>query len=67
MRSKTHEFVLKVRFDKPCTREYAVREVKNNVHGEFYTDTYVADNWPTRKSPEAFVIKKISSLPRRKT
>jgi hypothetical protein len=67
MQSKTHEFSIKVRFDRNCSREYALKEIRNNIHGEFYTDTYVADNWPTRKSPEAFVVKTIKSIPRRKT
>lgn len=36
MKSRFHEVVVKVRFDKPTTRAHAVAEFRDNVHGEFY-------------------------------
>ena len=37
-KSRTHKIVMTVVFNRACTRQMAVYEARNNIHGEFYTD-----------------------------
>ena len=32
----THEIIIRLRFNKPCTRKVALREARENIHGDFY-------------------------------
>jgi hypothetical protein len=56
-KKKIHEFIIRVRFDRPCTTAHALRETKDNVHGNFYPVPW-AD-----KDPEEAWIKSIKRLP----
>lgn len=47
MKQKTHEFIIKVRFNKPISKSHALHEVKDNVHGDFYPAVNWADGAPT--------------------
>lgn len=54
-KQKTHELVIRVTFDKPCSKKHAINEVKDCIHGEFY---------PTQHSdsdPEIFKVKNIKA------
>jgi len=55
MKSRIHEVVVKVRFDKRCTRRAAVEAFRDNVHGTFYPVAYQ----PT--DPETMVITSVKS------
>jgi hypothetical protein len=37
MKKQSHSFVLTVRFDRKCSRQLALREVKDTIYGEHYT------------------------------
>jgi hypothetical protein len=37
MKPRTHTFQITVRFDKKCTRAFALREIRDTIYGEFYT------------------------------
>jgi hypothetical protein len=47
--TKVHELIVKVRFDKPCSRAFAVSEFRDIIHGEFYPTQYNDDNPETMK------------------
>jgi hypothetical protein len=64
MQNKVHEFSIKIRFDRACSREFALKAIRDNIYGEFYTDNPVAGFW--EKAPEEFKVKTIKSIPRRK-
>ncbi len=36
MKTKSHKFTISVTFDKPCTKEHALKSVRDCVHGDFY-------------------------------
>ncbi|MER9436727.1 hypothetical protein NKJ04_17690 [Mesorhizobium sp. M0618] len=48
-KKKIHEFVIRVRFDKPCTAAHAIAQVKDNIHGNFYPyqheDHFPGEGW----------------------
>lgn len=49
-RSKTHDIILRVRFNKPVGRMAAVRAAKSNLHGEVFYAMFgeeYADGWST--------------------
>lgn len=51
--SHSHTMTIVVRFDRPCSREHAIRETRDCIHGEFY---------PTQRSdrdPGSFRVKTI--------
>ncbi len=52
-KSKVHEVVVKIRFDKPISIAGAVAAFKDNIHGEFYLTAW-CDN-----DPETMVIKSV--------
>lgn len=35
-KQRTHEFVIRVTFDRKCTASHALTSVKDCIHGEFY-------------------------------
>ncbi|TIN00993.1 MAG: hypothetical protein E5Y34_11090 [Mesorhizobium sp.] len=35
-KKRQHEFVIRVRLDKPCTASAALAAVKDTIHGDFY-------------------------------
>jgi hypothetical protein len=37
-RERTHEFIIRVTFDRGTTAATALAEVKDNIHGLFYTN-----------------------------
>jgi len=55
MKSRVHEVIVKIRFDKPTTRAHAVAEFRDNVHGDFYP-TQLRDS-----DPGIFTIKTVRS------
>lgn len=50
-RKRQHEFVIRIRFDKPCTAAHALAQTKDNIHGNFYPDSW------NRYDPEEAWIK----------
>jgi len=54
--SRTHEVVLKVTFDRPCSAAHALAQVKDNIHGEFYPTQF------EDKDPGLFTVKGAKSL-----
>lgn len=36
MKKRTHQLVVTVRFDKPCTQEHALRSARDVIHGEHF-------------------------------
>ncbi len=57
MKSKVHEVIVKVRFDKPTTRAHAVAEFRDMIYGEFYPTAH----FPT--DPEIMTIKTVRGKP----
>ena len=55
-KSRVHEVIVKVRFDKPTTRAHAVASFRDNVHGDFYPVAY-HDN-----DPEVMKIKSVRGV-----
>lgn len=53
MKSKTHQLIITVLFDKKCTKQLALREVRDSIYGEFYTTPSSDD------SPDTFRVKSI--------
>jgi hypothetical protein len=58
MKAKIHTFTIKVRFDKKCTSAHAIREVRDNIHGNFYP-MQMEDT-----DPGEFWVRAIRPLPR---
>ena len=56
--STSHRVLVRVRFDRPCTRAEAVRAVRDNVNGEFYPFI------PRDKGPELFRIRSVAPVPK---
>lgn len=56
MKKRIHQFVITVTMDRKCLRRVALREVRDNVHGDFYC-TELEDN-----DPGMFKIKSIKNL-----
>lgn len=52
-KKKTHEFVIRVTFDQPCTAKHALAETKDNIHGDFYCNSWI---WE-RGMPQEFKVK----------
>lgn len=52
--SKTHTVLLKVAFDKPCSKTAAVKVVRDNIHGTFYPACWKEGD------PEVMKIKGVS-------
>lgn len=52
-KEKTHTFTINVTFDKACTAAVARREVKDCIHGDFYTSQIEEDE------PEKFRVGRI--------
>lgn len=64
-RSKTHELIVKVRFDKPVTRVEAAKEFRDTVNGEFYPGDFSPASKMTIsgvKSPPWHSRKRIGSV-----
>lgn len=57
MTQKTHEIVVKVRFDKPCNRSTAVRAAKECIFGEHYPN----QSWMRDDLPDVMKIKCVKS------
>jgi hypothetical protein len=55
-KARVHRFVLTVTMDQKCTRKTALREVRDNIHGQHYCTTYQDDD------PESFRVKSIGRL-----
>ena len=58
-KQKSHYLVVKVSFDKPCTRQLAIREARDTIHGTFYT-TQLEDS-----EPGSFDVKSFKLVPRK--
>jgi hypothetical protein len=58
MKQKLHTIVITVRMDKPCPQYVALREVRDCIHGEFYT-TPRDDG-----DPEKFKVVRFTKLPK---
>ncbi len=58
MKSRIHEVIVKVRFDKPTTRGVAVHMFRDNVHGEFYPWSF------DETHPGTMTIKSVRSKPK---
>jgi len=52
-KSKTHKFVVTISTNRACTRKVALREIRDNVHGQHYC-TELDDG-----EPETFRIRSI--------
>jgi hypothetical protein len=57
--SKSHQVLLRVTFDRPCTQAEAVVAVKENIHGDFYP-FFTRD-----KAPEVFWVRSVARTPKR--
>ena len=71
MRTRTHRVTLTVRFDRPCSRAWAVSAVRDEIHGEFYPVVYVShfDRPGWTPEPETFRVlgaRSADQKPRRK-
>ena len=45
MNRQTHNFIVSIRFDKPCTKTVALREAQDTIFGKNYCTQY-NDNEP---------------------
>jgi hypothetical protein len=43
---RSHTFSIHVTFDRTCTRAWALGEVRDTIHGEFYTTQRDVDREP---------------------
>lgn len=59
---RSHKVVLSVTFDKPISRANAIKEIRDNIHGEFYTSDIGNDD--TEPYPGEFRVRGISNLPK---
>lgn len=63
--ARTHRVTLTVTFDKPLSRRQAVAEVKDNIHGQFYTSAPGIDwqDWrvSSTRYPDAFTVRSVRS------
>ena len=57
-KKNTHEFIIRVRFDRPCEAASALFEVRDNIHGEFFTAN-------VHPEPEIFRVKSFKPIPKR--
>lgn len=57
-KQRIHTFTVTIRMDKPCTEAVALREVKDCIHGNFYT-TPMDDH-----EPGEFVVKNFKRVKR---
>jgi hypothetical protein len=60
MKQRTHRVTLTVTFDKPCTRKVALEELRDNIHGEFFTTCYALGT-PPQIHPDKFKIRSVRS------
>jgi len=58
---KSHQVLMRVTFDRPCTTAEAVAAVADNVNGEFYPTIF------RDKAPEKFSIRSVVRAPKRST
>lgn len=57
---RSHQVIMRVSFDKPCSSVFALAAVKDCMHGDFYpTET------GERSCPGMFTVKAITRLPKR--
>lgn len=59
-KQRTHTFSVTIRTDKPCTEALALREIKDCIHGNFYT-TQMEEH-----EPGEFVIKNFKRVAKKK-
>lgn len=60
-KQRKHTFQISVTFDKKCTARVGLREVKDNIHGPFYTTQYEDSD------PGEFRVRRISPLKKGKS
>lgn len=58
MKTRSHEIIVTVNFDKPTTRAHAVASFRDNVHGTFYPTSFFDDE------PEIMLIRGVRSKPK---
>lgn len=56
---RSHQVLVRVTFNKPCSSAFALAAVKDCVHGEFYPSTY------GEPGPDAFTVRSVTRLPKR--
>ena len=56
----THELVIRVRFDKKCTKTHALASVRDCIHGDHYPHQPDIDN-----DPGVFTVKSFKGMPRK--
>lgn len=61
MKTRFHEVIVKVRFDKPITRGEATASFRDNIHGEFYPTCF------DESGAETMTITSVRTNPRRKS
>lgn len=59
MKQRQHTFIVTVTFDRACTRRIALREAKDNIHGQHYCTAYYD------REPEEFRIRSVRSAPKK--
>lgn len=57
----SHQVVVRVKFDKPCSSAFAIAAVKDCVHGEFFPSA--SGEIPC---PDMFTVKGVTRLPKRR-
>lgn len=60
MKQQTHKLTICVRFDRKCTEAHALQEVRDCIHGTFYT-TQREDS-----EPEEFRVRAFGRMPKEK-
>lgn len=58
MKNRKHTFTLAVTFDKACTESHALREMRDNIYGRYYT-TQRSDDEPGEYYVGARSIKRL--------
>lgn len=56
--TRNHELIIKVRFDKPCSKSHALASVRDCIHSDHYPYQ------PTDQHPGQFDVKTFKHLPR---
>lgn len=59
MKQRRHTFTVTVTFDRACTRATALREARDNIHGQHYCAPY------EDKDPDEFRIRSVRLAPRK--
>ena len=59
-KQRVHKFIITVTMNRKCLRRIALREVRDNIHGEHYCNQY------EQGDPETFRVRSITNAAKRR-